>query len=94
MASMALDLREEADERSFVLILRRLLEQNGGALVLPRRSLDDKDGSSLHAAIIEVEKRLAPKRGQNRRNTRAARARNAMVVTDEAATLNPETSAA
>jgi hypothetical protein len=28
------------------------------------------------------------------RNTRAARARNAMVVTDEAATLDPETSAA
>lgn len=75
LALMALDLRQEADERSFTRILRRLLEQSAGGLLSPRRSLDDKAGSSLHTAVLEVERRLAPKREQNRQNSKAARAR-------------------
>lgn len=76
LALMTLDLREQADERLFTRILRRLLEQNASTLVLPRRSLDDKGGSSLFAAIFEVERRLEQKRERNRRYSRAARSRN------------------
>lgn len=94
LALMALDLREEADERSFVRVLRRLLEQNAGTLVLPRRSLDDKGGSSLHAAILEVERRLAPKRAQNRQNSPAARARSIAVAAVETVSPDPEISEA
>lgn len=76
-ALMALDLRKEAGERTFARALRRLVEANAGSLVLGRRSLDDKSGSSLHAAVVAVEQRLAPKRARNRAHAAAARARQA-----------------
>ncbi len=94
LALMALDLREQADERSFTRILRRQLEQNAGTLVLPRRSLDDKGGSSLLAAIFEVEERLAEKRERNRRHSQAARARSRPTTPVEAPPEIPQTTAA
>jgi hypothetical protein len=81
LALMALDLRQEADERSFVRILRRHLEQHGGTLPLARRSLDDKQGSSLHAVVVAVETRLAPKRAMNRQHAQAAYARRTALPT-------------
>ncbi len=85
-ALMALDLREEADERSFVRTLRRLLEANGGRLPLARRSLDDRDGSSIHAAVLEVDARLGPQREKNRGYSRAAYERRTAAATREVAT--------
>lgn len=83
-ALMALDLREEASERSFARVLRRLVEANKGNLVLGRRSLDDKGGSSLHAAVIDVEARLAPQRAKNRQHAAAARSRQAVAAVGSA----------
>jgi hypothetical protein len=83
---MALDLREEADERSLVRTLRRLLEANGGRLRLARRSLDGKAGSSIHAAVLEVDARLAPQREKNRGYSRAAYERRTAAAAPEVAT--------
>ena len=76
-ALMALDLRKEAGERTFARVLRRLVEANAGGLVLGRRSMDDRGGSSLYASVVAVEQRLAPKRARNRAHAAAARARQA-----------------
>lgn len=88
-ALMALDLRKEAGERTFARVLRRLVEANGGTLVLGRQALDDKEGSSLHAAVVAVEQRLAPKRAQNRAHAAAGRARQAAPVPGPAPVLVP-----
>lgn len=76
-ALMALDLRKEAGERTFARVLHRLVQANGGSRVLGRRALDDREGSSLHEAVVAVEQRLAPKRALNRAHAATARARQA-----------------
>jgi 2-polyprenyl-6-methoxyphenol hydroxylase-like FAD-dependent oxidoreductase len=72
--------------RHLHLLLVRGAQIQWWPLPLARRSLDDKAGSSIHAAVLEVDARLAPQREKNRGYSRAAYERRTAAAAREVAT--------
>ena len=69
---MLLDVEGAADELRYREAIRRALPARGGKSARSRRSLDDRDGSSIHEQVRAVMTRTADRRAQNAKHARAS----------------------